>query len=184
MVLTILMDPNLLLAILGVVLTAMGVVLAVWNPFKKPEVVALSPDSLEHVKKELNTLSGTSVQVGFFPTDIPALELTNLGSVGVHVRNLILSSDILKESPVEMYPLSLALLGQERQLVYVSSQARQYFNAHLSALYETGRETRPPVIRFSFRCEATGGQFDTTVFKLAGKYRNGTLVDLKPFVRP
>jgi len=170
-------DQTLLWEILGVVVAAITLLFTVWNPFKKPDKVELSSQSLKALKKEGNF--DPVVKVSFFPHAAgPALELSNLGSLGVSVQQVIVSTDLLKDPAVEMYPVSLALLAQERQLVYASSHARRYFDSHLSRLYASGEEVRPPRMLFSFKCESPNGLFNTKPISLVGKYNNGTIVDL------
>jgi hypothetical protein len=158
----VLLDQTLTWAIVGVVVTALGVLAAYLTLFKKPPK--------------------PQVHVSYFPHAnlVALLELTNLGVVGVTVRYLIVSSDLARGSQAEMYPMSEAILPNERQQIAVFRQARQYFDAHMSTRYKTGQESRKPIIRVSFRCEDLSGHSDTKPFLFEGQINGGALVDLQP----
>ena len=183
----ILIGPELGWTIAGVIVAGIFGLLSIWNPFKrKPEQVELGPETLEIVKKDLRNLTDPTVQVNYFPHASlqAAIELTNLGTVGITISNVIISTDLFEHAPTEMYSLSAAILPRERQLISVYSPARKYFDAHMSVRYKTGMESRRPSIRASFRCDVPSGHFDTKWLTLVGRLSNATLVDLKPLDGP
>lgn len=157
------LDQGLFWTIVGSVAGVISVLLFIWSMFK-----AASP--------------APDIHVGYFPhaSLALALELSNLGAVGVDVRYVLVSSDMVAGSPKERYPVSVALLPQERQLISVYQEARNYFDAHMKALYQTGRESRKPAIQIAFKCKASGKKFDTSAILLEGRLSNGIVVDLRP----
>jgi hypothetical protein len=157
------LDQGLFWTIVGSVAGVIGILPLIWRLFRAN---GPAPD----------------IHVGYFPhASLPlALELSNLSAVGVDVRNVLVSSDIVAGSPKELYPVSAALLPRERRLIPVYPEARKYFDTHMKALYQTGRESRKPAMKIAFKCEASGKKFDTSAILLEGRLSNGIVVDLRP----
>ncbi len=123
-----------------------------------------------------------TVQIGYFPhaSLALALELTNLGAVGVTVQKIVISSDLSTDPPSEPYPVSVALLPSERKILSIYPEVRQYFDAHMRALYETGTESRRPAVRIFLKYEALKKEFRTNVLTLEGQFNGHIIVDLRP----
>jgi hypothetical protein len=165
---------GVLVAVAGVVVSVIFGLLPLLKRFRKPEEIDGT------LKVDLGT---PTVNACYFPhaSLLAAVELTNMGTVAVAISDVILSTDLLKDPPVEMYAISSeTLLPGERRLVSVYSQSRRYFETHMAALFKIGKESRNPSIRVSFRYQFGQGHRDTKWLVLVGHVNGGALFDLKP----